>query len=319
MKTETTETTQETEVTTDETTETAETTQTTETTEQSTETTEQSTETAEVSPFYEALPEDWRAQVATAQGLEGDDLDKEVRRLERYTTFADYSKGAREAASKIREGQLSTGLPENPTDEQLKEYREANGIPHEADGYSLELGDGVVLSDSDQAIVDGMTEIAHGQNVSNATMSELGKAFFKQRAEQAEARTKQDGLDAQSATNLLRDQWGADYETNKNVFSSFIAQLPESVREEFSNARMSNGTGVMNSPEFINATVDLMRKANPMVAVVPSGDASAASVDEEIKQLEDRMGTDEWYKDDKAQARYRQLIDARDRMKAQAA
>ena len=211
--------------------------------------------------------------------------------------------------------QLSTGLPENPTDEQLKEYREANGIPLESDGYELNFGDGVVLSDNDQAIVDGMAEAAHGQNVPTATMNELGKAFFAQRAAQAESRTKQDGLDAQSATNLLLEQCGPDYETNTNIFSSFVAQLPESVREQFSNARLSDGTGVMNSPEFINATVDLMRKANPTIAVVPTGDASAASIDEEIKQLEDRMGSDEWYKDDKAQARYRQLIDARDRLK----
>jgi hypothetical protein len=39
-------------------------------------------------------------------------------------------------------------------------------------------------------------------------------------------------------------------------------------------------------------------------------------VDDEIAELEKRIGTPGWYKDQKAQDRYQQLVDARDKLKA---
>jgi len=83
--------------------------------------------------FHQTLPDDWRNQVVDSLGGEDDAVkEKQLAQLNRFSTYSDMSKSFFEAQSKIRSGQIETGLPENATEDQLKDYREANGIPESA-------------------------------------------------------------------------------------------------------------------------------------------------------------------------------------------
>ena len=112
--------------------------------------------------FFGEAPEHWRQDAVDNMRLNDPDAaERELKRLERYKTPQDWLKATHEAAAKLRKGEVQSGLPENPTDEQIAEYREANGIPAEATGYELDLGEGVTLSEGDQSIIDAMTPLAH--------------------------------------------------------------------------------------------------------------------------------------------------------------
>jgi len=263
-------------------------------------------------PFYTTMPEDWRDQVAKSYGVEGDELAKLTGQFERYKDLPALVKAGIEAQDKIRKGETSSGLPENPTDEQIAAYREANGIPESADKYELSLGEGLVLSDEDDRILSGVKEAAHGTNISNEALSQITSAMLAGRQKEAEARTAQDGINAQDAERLLRENWGQDFEANKNALDASITRLPESVRDLFKNGRLQDGRAILHSPEMINYLVDMERQINPMASVVPNDANAAQAVDSEIAALEAKMGTPEWYKDEASQKRYQDLVTARD-------
>jgi hypothetical protein len=270
--------------------------------------------TGNVIPFYQNLPEDWRTQAVDALELEGEDKEKRLNQLNRVTDFKSLTKNYFEAQDKIRAGNVSTGLPENPSAEELAEYREANGIPEAPDKYELALEEGLVLGEDDNRILEGVFEVAHGLNIPAEAMSQLTTAMLKGREAEHQAIEQQDGIDKQTATRQLRESWGNDYATNINVVQGFVNTLPESVREDFMSARLANGQALFNSPEVAVWMADAARKLNPAATVVPNSNNPAQAVDDEIKALEDRMGTPEWYKDTAAQERYRSLVDAKSNM-----
>jgi len=265
--------------------------------------------------FYEALPETWRNEMVDSMGMEdGTDKDKLLAQLGRVPDFKTLTKNYFSAQDKIRSGQIETGLPENPTDEQLSEYREANGIPTKAEDYSLSLDEGLVLGDADERIMEEVYQVAHGENLSNNTMNKLSNAMMTARQVEQDNISQQDGMDQQSATQLVKDEWGGDYQTNINMIKGLMNTLPESVKEEFENARLSDGRALFNSPEVLVFMSNIARTMNPSGTVVPNSNNPTQAISDEIKTLEGKMGNDEWFKDEASQKRYRDLIDAQSRM-----
>jgi hypothetical protein len=234
----------------------------------------------------------------------------------RVTDIKSLAKNYVEAQKTIRSGQKTdTGLPENPTEEQLKEYREANGIPETPEGYELQLADGLVLGEDDNRILKDVFKAAHEMNLPSEQINTLTNAMLEARQREEQAYTEQDGLDLQTAERQLRDTWGHDYQSNVNMIRGLMEQLPENVRDDFMSARLPNGMAMFSSPQVANFFADMARKVNPSATVVPNSDNPLQSINEEIKKLESKMGTDEWYKDTQSQKRFQDLVTARDRMR----
>jgi len=244
----------------------------------------------------------------------GDDFDKHLKQLDRVTDIGSLTKNYFEAQSKIRSGEISSGLPENPTDEQVSAYRLANGVPETAEDYQLSLEEGLVLGDADEAIMGGIYDVAHANNVSSETMSMMTNAMLAGRVAQQEARTSQDGVDKLQTDSQLKEAWGGDYGTNVNMVSGLINQLPDSIKQQFEDARMPDGKAIFNSPEVMVAMADWARKINPAATVVPNSANPVQTINDEIKSLENRMGDPDWYKDTVANDRLMSLYDARDSM-----
>lgn len=277
--------------------------------------TDQTTDTTTNEPFYKSLPETWRNDLVNSLELSDDDAAKRLTQLGRVPDFKTLTKNYFESQDKIREGVKPVGLDENSTDEQVAEYREANGIPLTADDYNKGLDEGLVLGDADTRIMSSVFEVAHKANVSSEIMSDITNAMLDARAVEEESIVQQDGLDTQTTRTLLKDNWGSDYQSNLNMIKGLTNQLPESVRDDFMNARLADGKALFNSPEVTQFLVDIARKVNPAGTVVPNSANPTEAIDSEIKTLEGRMGTDEWFKDNKSQERYQQLIEAQNNMR----
>jgi len=265
--------------------------------------------------FGEAMPETWRGDLLSKAGFEpGDDYDKHLKQLDRVTDIGSLTKNYFEAQSKIRSGEISNGLPENPTDEQMGAYRLANGVPETAADYQLSLEEGLVLGDADEAIMSGIYDVAHANNVSTDTMSMMTNALLAGRVAQQEARTSQDGVDKLQTAQQLKEAWGGDHGTNINMVAGLVNQLPDSIKDPFMNARLPDGRAIFNSPEIMVAMAEWARKINPAATVVPNSANPVQTISDEIKALENRMGDSDWHKDVAANNRYMELIDARNAM-----
>lgn len=270
---------------------------------------------AEPVDYFAGAPEDWRNQILNKAGFEaGDDFDKGMKQLDRVSDFGVLAKNYLSAQDKIRSGEISNGLPEDPSDEQMAAYREANGIPQTPEEYSLSLEDGLVLGDGDEEVMSKIYELAHAENVSPEFISKITNEMLRSDQAKADAFVSQDGIDQQITGKQLKEAWGGDYTTNLNVVKGLINQLPANVKEQFESARMLDGKAVFNSPEMMIAMAEWARKINPSATVVPNSANPMQTMTDEIKALEDRMGDAGWHKDTDAQARYQSLITAKEQM-----
>jgi len=237
------------------------------------------------------------------QALAGED-EKALSQLERFSTPNDLYDSYRQAQDKISKGQAKT-LPEEPTDEELSAWREANGIPAKADAYDLTLDDGLVIGEDDKPIVNNMLTAMHGANINQDQAKAVMNAYYTMERDQIAAVADKDETDKTEAVQRLRDEWGPDFAGNKNALTSILNMVPEAVRDSFKGGRMADGTAMMNSPEMLMFLADMSRKTNPAATVVPNADNPGQAIADEIKDIEAKMGTKDY--DDAMQARYRKL------------
>ena len=264
--------------------------------------------------YFGSVPDSWRTDLVAHAGLEGDEAKAFSNVLERVTDFGAFAKNYKQMQDKIRAGELSSGLPENPTDEQLAAWREANGVPQDGKGYELNLAEGVELDPDQQEIFAGVYDAAAGLNINNDQMSGIVNAYKQVEQQIIEKQQAQDGVDQQMGVQMLKENWGADYQTNINLIDAKLNLLPESVRDTFKSARLADGRALLNSPEVMMFLAETFRQADPAATVVPGDANPSKTIQQEIAALEARMGTPEWYKDNGAQQRYIELVEARNRM-----
>lgn len=265
--------------------------------------------------YFADAPEDWRTLLIDQMGVEGGERTKVEQMLNRVSDIKTFAKNYVAAQDKIRSGaSKDNSLPENPTPEQLSEWRTANGVPDTPEDYELKLDDGLVLGEADKSIMSEVFKTAHDLNLPAESMSKLTNSMLVARQNEAKALQAQDGVDKQQAEKILNETWGNDFNTNINMIQGLVNQLPETVRNDFISARLADGTALFSSPEVAVFFADMARKVNPAGTVVPNSNNPLQSINDEIAALEGKMGTDEWFKDVNAQKRYQELVTARSNM-----
>jgi len=244
----------------------------------------------------------WRDRFTAHQGKDEDYAPI----LGRFQDEASFIQGAVQAHEKLRAGETATGLPDDPTDEQLGAYREANGIP--VDGkYDFSAADRE-LSEMDLEMLGPVSEIAHKHNISQEALTELMGTYMGETDKVVELMHTQDNLDAQEFTTQMKEQWGPEFTINMNRASNQLNLLPESIRDQVKQAKMPDGRGIMNSPEFMTWLVGVDRQITPMDPMKGGTEATLNDARQVVAKAKDRMRDDSigWHKDKQAQAEYMQ-------------
>jgi hypothetical protein len=251
----------------------------------------------------------WRDRYNGYAG-EGEDYSKLTGR---FTDEAAFVKNAVQANEKLRAGEISTGLPAEPTEEQLNDYRVAQGIP--LDGkYDLTLPTGRELTDVDVEMMAPVMAYAHENNIPQEQLVGLMDTYLAESDKIVEQMHTQDNLDAQQFTKVAKENWGPEYQINMNRVNNQINMLPEDVREGFKQARMPDGRGLMNSPEVMNWLVGVDRQLKPMDPMPGGTESTLNDARKVVEASKERMANDSvaWHKDQPAQKAYMQAQSAID-------
>lgn len=283
--------------------------ETQQTTAQSTQSTEQKTTAS--------WPENWRQLWA------GEDA-KKLARLERFTDPAKAFDALLEAQNKIRSGDFAKPLPKDANEQERAAWRQANGIPEKAEGYFEQLPDGLVIGKDDQPLFGEFGKIMHERNVPPDVVKDVVKWYYdlsdKRTAEVAET----DKTHARETTDKLREMWGADYRANIGQVMSMLDSLGD-LKDQFMDATLPDGRRLFNSPEVVAWFADKAREINPAGVLIPNGGKNQmVSIDTELadlkKQMVDRR-SDYWKgpSAEKKQARYRQLLEAKQKLESRVA
>lgn len=264
------------------------------------------------------FPEDWRAKLA------GDD-EKALKRLERFKSPKDIYQAYRSLEAKMSSGDVVQKLPEDATEEQISEYRKANGIPESAEGYLDALNSGVVIGDEDKELVNSFLESAHAKNAPPEVVGAALDWYYKVQEDQAAAQAEADKQRREAAADELRAEWGNEFRGNINSIKAFLDAAPVSddgtpLGDLLMGARLADGTPLGDSPAALRWLAKLANDENPAGFVAPgSGQGQIESIENEIKSIEAKMGTSEYIKDEKMQARLRQLYEAQSKLNGRAA
>lgn len=251
--------------------------------------------------------ENWRTAFAV-----GD--DKRAAVLERFTEPKDLGEAFFAAQDRIRSGDLLKPLPEDATEDDVKAYREQQGIPLEPKAYLEELPDGLVIGEDDQPV---MLDFATHMHEVNLTPDQMAHAiqWYNKLMEDTDAATHEQHETLKKETEeQLRDEWGnTEYRANMNLMNALIEANFGEQSEAFKNATLGDGTPLLSNPGLVKGLVAMQRVINPAGVIVDGGGDPNQSLDDEIAANIKMMSEDRaaWNADAARQKRHLQLLEAR--------
>lgn len=241
--------------------------------------------------------------------------DKFKSQLERYSTPEDLGKAFREQRSTISSGNLRPTPDENATPEDLAAFRSANNIPAESSGYLENLPEGLVLGEEDKEIFENFAGAMHEMNVEPAVMHKVIDWYNGFAEDQQDTMAEMDNGHHQETEDALRTEWGTDYRANINLVGSLIeGTFSEENASAILNARDAEGRAIMNIPGVLEGLASIQRQLNPVARIAPAtGRTADQTLEDEITDIEKFMrdDRDKYNKDEKSQARLRELYQIR--------
>lgn len=274
-------------------------------------------------------PTDWREKMAE-QASAGDKkaYEREMMRLSRISDPSGVYGSYRELDAKFSSGGLVKIPGKDAKPEELAAFQKALGWaekPEEMVGQ-IKLENGAVIGDADKPVLDGFLKAVHGATSAQDYLNKSMNWYYKLQEDQAAALDDGDEKFKIEATRALKEEFGPAFNRRTNAIATLydIAPGGSDVKNEKSlyarlmGGRMADGKLIGNDPDFIRHQSALAFDRNPSAAVVEDGDQSGQTIESEISSIEKRMRDDRpgYFKDEKQQARYRELLGARDRTQA---
>lgn len=254
--------------------------------------------------------DDWRAR------LSGGD-EKLLGYLARVPSEKALVERVKRHEDDVKAGKYLKPLPENPTDEELAAWRKQQGVPETPAGYLEALPEGLVVGDDDKPFVEKFAESMFGVNAPPAIVGKAIEAYYGIVEAQAEAEIQAIREAKDRGIEVLRDEWGGDYRRNVNIITSYLSTLPEEVASAIHGGRGADGLPLGSNPAFLRWLAAQAMEANPVATVVPGAGANQASaIADAMAEIEKVMREDRgrYNKDEKMQARYRELIEAKGKL-----
>tara|TARA_R110000868_G_scaffold114822_3_gene307266 strand:- start:831 stop:1832 length:1002 start_codon:yes stop_codon:yes gene_type:complete len=247
-----------------------------------------------------AWGEDWRDKVAKGDA-------KKLSRLGRYASPEAVVDALISAQNRISSGDLKPILKKDATEAQVKEYREALGIPETPDKY--DLGE-VLPATADKSMIDDYLKTAHATNQTPEQVKASIAAYYSMVEKAGANRAAQDSEITSKSEDSLREEWGVNYKRNLTLISSFLDNAPEGLKDQFLKGRLGDGTPIASSPEALRWLLQIELERNPTATVTPgAGGNLAKSVEDERNEILKFMSTNRnaYNKDEKMQSRLRSL------------
>lgn len=201
---------------------------------------------------------DWRA------ALSGDD-EKLQTMLSQYKDPLQAGKAFGSMRDLIGQKSGNTLPGEDATDEQIRAFKQANGIPEKPDGYENlpEPPQGLEVSDEDKAFLGKITETLHGAGALQAhpeivaTSHELYYQMVEERDAMMDAhaqRVAEDTLAARKASE------GGEMKANTAMAKAAVTQFfGVDDPDDIFNLRLADGSFLGAHPQFVNGTIAMGR------------------------------------------------------------
>lgn len=194
--------------------------------------------------------------------------EKEAGNFEKFFKDpADLAKSYRELQKKFSSGEHKKPLSENPSEEELAEYRKSHNIPDNFEGYKDEYKDGFIFGDDDKPVIDAFKEAMHKANAPSSVYKAAVDAYIDLQEKQAEAvaqKHKQMELDC---ANELKKQHGFDFSRHVNHVRSVLEKNLGESFSLFENAVAGDGNALLHHPQIFNGLLRMVKDIDPVPTI----------------------------------------------------
>lgn len=244
--------------------------------------------------------------------------EKALKTLNRFQSPANFFK----AYEALRQKMSTDMVSKKPEDENgLQEWRAQNGIPESPEGYLDNLPNGVVVGEDDKPMVDSFLEYAHNNDFTPEHVQASLGWYYQVQDDMVNQQSETDNEFKQQAEDELRAEWGPEFRQNLNDAQAFLRTYGgDEMVNKFLHGRLADGTPIGNDPETLNFLVKAYREVNPAgINVTSEGERPIQAIDREITAIEKDMANPKesgYYEDEAKQARYRELLEAKEKLES---
>lgn len=278
-------------------------------------------------------PDDWRERMAATHGGKDEKaVQKELKRLQRFTDPTAVYGSYRELDGRFNEGGLVKIPGKDAKPDDVKAFYKSLGVPEKPEAYldNLQLADGKVLGEADKPIFADFAKAAHEAGYTAPQVAKAASWYLDLQEKQAAEQYEADERFRSESTAALNEKWGEARKANIGAIATLFAEAPggsnpdadDSLMARILGGRTKDGRIIGDDPDIVSWLSQIAREVNPAATIVPSGQGvTGKTIDDEIADIETFMHTDRaaYFKDDAKQARYRDLLTARDKIRARKA
>lgn len=276
---------------------------------------EQPKEVVVEQPAEKRVEPDWRED--WLDKMAGED-EKAKNILGRYASPKAVGDALVAAQKKISSYKPSVELPQNPTEEDLANYRKAYNIPEDPKGYDLKLDNGLVIGDGDMPIVEKFLEKAHSRHAKPNEIKAVLQDYFEIQQTQSQEIIQKFKEQKTKAEDELRGEWGNNYRQNDNIINNFVENKFGEQSQNLLNAVLADGTLLKNNPTVLRQLLNLAQDVDPVATIGRSSSYDAESIDSEIAKIESVMKNSptEYFKNKDMVKKYEELVTVKEKLKS---
>lgn len=244
----------------------------------------------EPSKLPELNGETWRLHLA------GGDAEL-AKRFDRFTDPSALGKSLIEMEKRWSDpltARLPQPLKENATDEEKAAHAKATrefytkiGVPESADKYDIKLPEGFKPTADIEAGLNTIKAFGVEGGLTNAQVNGLAAKLIEWQGESDKAFEEQAKAAAQKNIEALKQQWGADYDTNLKLANATGSQFMGEAFNDFMQTPLADGTALGAHPvmaQFL-ATIGREFKGDPLFTAISGGTANLATVQSQIDAI----------------------------------
>ena len=241
-------------------------------------------------------PNDWRDQMSGGN-------EQIAKLLSRYRSPQNVGKALSEARVRLSQQSSPTlpALSENPTEQEITEYRQALNIPEEASGYEVNLPE---YLQRDEELMGLFLEHAHERNMTPTDVQSAVDWYSDYQVAVEQDRNAYAQEHRNATEDQLRQEWGSEYRGNLNAVTQYLNNvLGEETANELRTFRDQNGAVLGNDARLFKLLVQPAIDAMGANSVYAGDDVSVAQSLNERKDelLALRLSDPDKYKSDAVQ------------------
>ena len=189
-------------------------------------------------------------------------------------------------------------------------------LPKESEGYEYQTPEGMIIGDDDKDVINSFKKIAHDSNIPQDAFEKIVNFHYDNIQKQDALEREMFEQQSITASEILQKELKGDFDRSIEHLNSFLKNKFGDNKEIIDNAIGGDGVPLLSNPAVIRQLMNIANELDPIARVMPIGQRSVSSLNNEKEELISKMKDDkEWLKNPKHVSRLYEIFEAETKIK----